>query len=159
MFGYGNETFQKLITYPIDSTASLYSIALADLNKDDQLDVIATDSANEVVVILYAYTNGSLQPERSYPTGFGSNPYAVTTVQSKNKTEVDIVVTLSGTGYVAVLTEYDAAEFQNETRCLTDESPQSYSVTVGDFNGDRHLDIAVVNSGTDGLIIIFNSGN
>ncbi|CAF4566284.1 unnamed protein product, partial [Rotaria socialis] len=159
MFGYGNETFQKLITYPIDSTASLYSIALADLNKDDQLDVIATDSANEVVVILYAYTNGSLQPERSYPTGFGSNPYVVTTVQSKNKTEVDIVVTLSGTGYVAVLTEYDAAEFQNETRCLTDESPQSYSVTVGDFNGDRHLDIAVVNSGTDGLIIIFNSGN
>ncbi|CAM2718619.1 unnamed protein product, partial [Rotaria socialis] len=159
MFGYENGTFQKLITYPIDSTASLYSIALADLNKDDQLDVIVTDIANEVVVILYAHTNGSLQLERRYPTGFGSNPYAVATVQSKNKTEIDIVVTLWGTGYVAVLTEYDAAEFQNETRCLTGASPQPYSVTVGDFNGDRHLDIAVVNSGTDDLIIIFNSGN
>ncbi|CAM2707178.1 unnamed protein product [Rotaria socialis] len=159
MFGYGNGTFQKLITYPIDSTTSLYSIALADLNKDDQLDVIVADTANEVVVILYAYTNGSLQLERRHSTGFRSNPYAVTTVQRKNKTEIDIVVTLLGTGYVAVLTEYDAAEFQNETRCLTGESSQSYSVTVGDFNGDRHLDIAVVNSGTDDLIIVFNSGN
>ncbi|CAM4947065.1 unnamed protein product [Rotaria socialis] len=159
MFGYGNGTFQKLITYPIDSTTSLYSIALADLNKDDQLDVIVVDTANEVVVILYAYTNGSLQLERRHSTGFRSNPYAVTTVQRKNKTEIDIVVTLLGTGYVAVLTEYDAAEFQNETRCLTGESSQSYSVTVGDFNGDRHLDIAVVNSGTDDLIIVFNSGN
>ncbi|CAF3463785.1 unnamed protein product [Rotaria socialis] len=159
MFGYGNGTFQKLITYPIDSTTSLYSIALAGLNKDDQLDVIVVDTANEVVVILYAYTNGSLQLERRHSTGFRSNPYAVTTVQRKNKTEIDIVVTLLGTGYVAVLTEYDAAEFQNETRCLTGESSQSYSVTVGDFNGDRHLDIAVVNSGTDDLIIVFNSGN
>ncbi|CAF3755537.1 unnamed protein product [Rotaria sp. Silwood1] len=159
LLGHRNGTFEKVTTYSTGSTSSLYSIAIADFNNDNQYDFIVTDIGNNVVIIFYGYGNGSFQLARTYSTGFGSNPYSVTTVKLKNKNETDIVVTLWGNGNVAILTEYYAAEFVNQSAYTTDSAPQPYSVTVGNFNNDNKVDIAIVNSGTDNLDVLFGSSN
>ncbi|CAF4689058.1 unnamed protein product, partial [Rotaria sp. Silwood2] len=159
LLGYGNGTFQKMTKYSPNSRSSIYHIAIADFNNDHQHDFIVTDIANDEIVIYYGYGNGSFQLGRRYSTGFGSSPYAVTTVKLKNSNQINIVVTLWGKGKVAVLTEYTAAEFANNKTCSTGSAPQPYSVTVGNFNNDSYVDIAIVNSGSDNLDVLFNSGN
>ncbi|CAF4832185.1 unnamed protein product, partial [Rotaria sp. Silwood2] len=122
-------------------------------------DFAVTDIANNKVIIFYGYGNGSFQLARTYSTGFGSKPYDITTAKLKNSNQINIIVTLWGIGNVGILTEYAAAEFANQKRYSTGLAPQSYSVTVGNFNDDNYVDIAIVNSGSDNLDILFNTGN
>ncbi|CAF2520379.1 unnamed protein product [Rotaria sp. Silwood2] len=159
LLGYGNGTFQKMTKYLSDSTSSLYRIAIADFNNDHRHDFVVTDIANDEIIIYYGYGNGSFQLGRKYSTGFGSSPYAVTTAKLKNDNQINVVVTLWGKGKVGVLTEYTAAEFVKKKTCSTGSAPQPYSLAVGNFNNDSFVDITIVNSGSDNLDILFNSGN
>ncbi|CAF1191220.1 unnamed protein product [Rotaria sordida] len=157
--GYGNGTFQEITIYWVSFTSSLYGIAIADFNNDYRLDFVVADIINDKIIIFYGYGNGSFQLARTYSTGFGSNPYAITTAKLRNSNQINIIVTLWGTGNVGVLTEYVAAEFANQETYSTGSAPQPYSVTVGNFNDDNYIDIVIVNSGSDNLDILFNSGN
>ncbi|CAF3792437.1 unnamed protein product [Rotaria sp. Silwood1] len=157
--GYGNGSFQEMTTYSTGSTSSIYDIAIADFNNDGRHDLALTNIANDEIIIFYGYGNDSFQLARTYSTGFGSGPYAIATAKLKNNNQTDIVVTLWGTGNVGILTEYVAAEFGNQKTYTTGSAPQPYSVTVGNFNDDSYIDIAIVNSGSDTLDVIFNSGN
>src|SRR5690606_1095165 len=64
-----------------------------------------------------------------------------------------------GTARLAILTEYDAADFVNKTIYSTGSSVQAASVAVDDFNHDNRSDIIVANSGTDNLNILFSLQN
>ncbi|CAM4805183.1 unnamed protein product [Rotaria magnacalcarata] len=49
LLGLGNETFKNLTTYPTDTLADPVSIAIVDLNKDNNLDVAVTNNrANSI---------------------------------------------------------------------------------------------------------------
>ncbi|CAF3725702.1 unnamed protein product [Rotaria sordida] len=157
--GYGNGTFQDIVTYLTGSTSVLYHIAIADFNNDHRHDFVVTNRANDEIIIFYGYGNGSFELARTYSTGFGSKPYAITTAKLKNSNQTNIIVTLWGKGKVGILTEYTAAEFANRKMYSTGSAPQPYSVTVGNFNDDGHVDIVVVNSGSDNLDVLFNTGN
>ncbi|CAF4701818.1 unnamed protein product [Rotaria sp. Silwood1] len=157
--GYGNGSFQEVTTYSTESTSSLYYMAIADFNNDHQHDFVVTDITNDEIIIFYGYGNGSFRLARRYPTGFGSSPYAITTAKLKNNQQINIVITLWGTGNVGILTEYNAAEFASKKTYPTGSASQPYSVTVGKYNNDSYVDIAVVNAGKDNLDILFNSGN
>ncbi|CAF1181469.1 unnamed protein product [Rotaria sp. Silwood1] len=157
--GYGNGSFQEITKYSTGSTSSTFRIAIADFNNDYRYDFAVTDIANNEIIIFYGYGNGSFQLARTYSTGFGSKPYDIATAKLKNSNQINIIVTLWGIGNVGILTEYAAAEFANEKRYSTGLAPQPYSVTVGNFNDDNYIDIAIVNSGSDNLDILFNTGN
>ncbi|CAF1313567.1 unnamed protein product [Rotaria sordida] len=157
--GYGNGSFQEMTKYSTGSLSSTYRIAIADFNNDYRYDFAVTDIVNDKIIIFYGYGNGSFQLARTYFTGFGSSPYAITTAKLKNSNQINIIVTLWGTGNVGILTEYIAAEFANQKTLSTGSAPQPYSVTVGNFNDDNYIDIVIVNSGSDNLDILFNTGN
>ncbi|CAF2748592.1 unnamed protein product, partial [Rotaria sp. Silwood2] len=157
--GYGNGAFQDMTTYSTGSTSCLYGMAIADFNNDHQHDFVVSNIANDEIIIFYGYGNGSFQLAKRYSTGFGSGSYAVATAKLKNSNQINIVVTLWGKGKVGVLTEYAAADFANKNTYLTGSAPQPYSVTVGNFNDDSYIGVAIVNSGSDNLDILFNSGN
>ncbi|CAF4606681.1 unnamed protein product [Rotaria socialis] len=159
LFGYGDGTFSDVTLYLTGSTSSHYSIAVADFNHDHHYDFVVNNIANDEVIIFYGYGNGNFHRAKTYSIGFGSRPYAVTTVKLKNKNTTNIIVTLWGTGNLAVLTEYDAVYFANRKKYSTGSAPQPYSITIGNFRDNNHVDIAVVNSGHDTLDVLFNSGN
>jgi hypothetical protein len=158
--GYGNRTFTVQTTYSTGSTSEPRYAIVADFNNDNISDIAATNFGTDEVVIFYGYGNGSFKLSRNYSTGFGSKPYGIIAADLNNDKQLEIVVALSGDpGNFAVLTEYDAAEFVNQTKYSTGSAPQPYSVAVGDFNNDNRSDIVVANSGNDSLGILFGMGN
>ena len=134
------------------------SSVVDDFNDDNISDLAVTSDANTEVVIFYGYGNGSFELSRTYTTGYGSGPQGIAAGDFGDK-HVQIVVALWGTGDIAVLTEYDAAEFVQQTRYSTGSAPQPFSVTAGDLSNDNRSDIVVVNSGLDNLEILFGLGN
>ena len=156
VLGYENGmfTFQR---YSVGSNSQPQSVIVADFNHDNISDIAATSFGNDEVVIFYGYGNGSFIFSREYSTGCGSKPYSLTTVDLDNNKHLELVVVLWGSGDIAVLTEYNAAQFTNQTTYPTGSALQPFSISVGDFNRDNQSDIVVANSGADSLSILFRS--
>jgi hypothetical protein len=159
--GYGNGTFEPQTPYPTGSDSQPYYVIVADFNNDNISDIaVVTNHGSDQVAIFYGYGNGSFEPTaRVYSTGFGSKPYGISIGDFNNDKQLEIVVALSSFGDIVILTEYEAAQFDNQTLYSTGSASQPFSVAIGDFNNDNRSDIVVGNSGTDSLGIYFGLGN
>ena len=157
LLGYGNGTYAASTRYSTGTGSEPYYVITADFNSDNISDIAVTNFGANEVVILYGYGNGSFELVRTCSTGFSSKPYGITVADLNNDTHLEIIVVLWGTGDVAVLTEYCAAQFSNQTIYLTGSTSQPFSVVVADLNNDNRSDIIVANSGTDDLDILFSS--
>jgi hypothetical protein len=157
--GDGTGAFPKQTLYTINYIFQPLYVIVADFNNDNINDIAVTDYGDDEVVIFYGYGDGSFALARIYPTGLGSKPYGITAGDLDNNKQLELVVALWGTGNIAVLTEYYAAKFINQTIYSTGSASQPFSVAVADFNNDNRSDIVVANSGTDNLSILFGSSN
>jgi uncharacterized repeat protein (TIGR01451 family) len=93
--GGGDGTFPVVQNYPISATPS--ALAVADVNGDGKMDVVAVSSTNNSVVVLLGDSNGLLQNGFSYPlsvqpsgmiagefNGDGATDLAIPSSQSNN---------------------------------------------------------------------------
>src|SRR5207302_1868628 len=140
--------------YSTGSASQPYYVIVDDFNNDNIYDIAATNHGSDDIVIFYGYGNGSFILARRYSTGYGSKPVGIIAADFDNNKQLEFVVTLWGTGDIAVLTEYDAAEFVNQTKYSTGSTPQPFSLAIGDFNNDNQSDVVVANSGTNNLAIL-----
>jgi len=143
--------------------ATVFSVALADLDNDGDLDIISTDHLEGDYQIKVWENDGTPfdgQPEEEHwtwqPTAAGvyapwmsSSVYDVTTGDVNNDGHVDLI-TASGEFYETVVWESDGRPFGS---IITDTtwirhnlgrftSEGALSVAVGDFDQDGDLDIA-----------------
>ncbi|CAF1431265.1 unnamed protein product [Rotaria sordida] len=159
LFGIDNGTFGRQRTYSTGSESLPYFVAVADFNHDNQLDIAMTYFRNDKVVIFFGHGNGDFELVRTYFVGTGSHPYGFAIADFNNDKQLEIVVTLWGNGYVAILTEYYAADFAKQIMYLMGYAPQSYSLAAGDFNRDNRSDIVIANSGINTIEIRIGLGN
>ncbi|CAF0957422.1 unnamed protein product [Adineta steineri] len=157
--GIGNGTFRTPVTLFTGTDTSPYYVYVADLNNDQHLDFAITCLARDELVLFYGDSTGSFTLARRYSTGSGSSPYALIVIDLNNDKQLEYVVTYWGTGYLAVLTEYYAAEFTKQFSYNTGSAPHSYSLAAGDFNNDNQSDVVVANSDTDNINILFGLNN
>ncbi|CAM4801733.1 unnamed protein product [Rotaria magnacalcarata] len=97
LLGLGNETFKNLTTYQIDTLADPVSIAIVDLNKDNNLDVAVTNNRANSINIFQGNGEGTFSTRISYLTGYQSGPNWVIAGDFNNDDWVDIVASASGT--------------------------------------------------------------
>ena len=154
-----NGTLKQQMSFSTGPGSNPYYVIVADLNYDNRSDIAATNFGTHEVVILYGYGNGSFALKRRFPTGDGSKPYGMTVTEFVDNKQLGLVVALFGSADVAILTEYNAAEFTQEIEYSTGSAPQPLSVAVGDFDNDNRSDIVVANSGTNNLSILFPLNN
>ncbi|CAF1439998.1 unnamed protein product, partial [Adineta ricciae] len=158
-FGFGNGTFRDRVIYSTTAIGQPYYITTTDFNQDNYLDIaVAIFSASEVI-IYFGDGQGDFKIGRRYSTDYGSNLYALAVVDLNSDNQLEMVATYWGTGYVGVLTPYNAARFSNQSTYSTGSAPYPYSLAMADFNNDNQLDVVVANSGTDDLTILFGSSN
>ena len=156
-----NGNIELINCFTGNSSGPLY-IIVNDFNNDNISDIAATDFNRNLVFIMYGNGSGifdGTNPSRKYSTGAGSLPYAFAATDLHSNKKLEFVVALSGPGDIAILTEYNAAAFANQTIYSTGSPLQPFSLAVGDFNNDKHTDIVVANSGTGNLGIHFGFGN
>ncbi|CAF4483257.1 unnamed protein product, partial [Rotaria sp. Silwood2] len=101
--GNGNGSFTILQSYSTGQSSEPSAVAIADLNKDNQLDIVVTNSGTDNLLVFLGLGNGTFSNSRLYSLHYESHPASVAIGDFNNDTWLDIVVANYGSGYADVL--------------------------------------------------------
>jgi hypothetical protein len=131
---------------------------LGDLDQQNQLDIVVTNSGQDSIGILFRSNNGTVINQTTYSTGVGSRPNSVAISDFNNDNLLDIAVANYATNNIGIFLGIGNGIFTKQTIFSTGSSHPLY-ITVGDLNNDGQKDIAVVHYGTNGIGIFLGYGN
>ncbi|MCC6363758.1 MAG: VCBS repeat-containing protein [Bryobacterales bacterium] len=163
----GNGSGGFAVPVPYTSGTNPVAAALADLNGDGKLDLVAvnngsfgTPANNGGVAVLLGNGNGTFQTAVSYAVGV--NPAAITIGDLNGDGKPDLVVatssTVIGDYQLGILLGNGNGSFQQATFVPTDFGPQD--VLIGDFNGDGKVDLIVSHCcGDTDMTYLLGNGN
>ncbi|CAF4827986.1 unnamed protein product [Rotaria sp. Silwood1] len=158
LLGFGNGSFQMHTTYDMGYDSMPSSIAVADFNNDNQLDIVVVNYGTSNLAILLSMGNGIFSMN-TYSTGRGSNPCSVAIGNFNNDNSSDIAVANSATDTVSIFLGNGNGTFTINTTYSTGFYSHPQFIAVGNFSKDNTVDIIVANSGTDNVIILEGYGN
>ncbi|CAF4938042.1 unnamed protein product, partial [Rotaria sp. Silwood1] len=156
LLGYGNGSFENQKRYSVGSSPR--SVSIGDINNDTRLDIVVANGGSNDVSVLLQYNRGAITYEMSLAPGGGSSLRYVVIGDLNNDTNLDIILANYGTNNIGVLFGYGNGSFENQMMLSTGMNSQPISVAVGDFNGDREVDIAVANHGTKHVDMMLGNG-
>ncbi|CAF4153064.1 unnamed protein product [Adineta steineri] len=159
LLGIGNGDFRSQTIFSTDLT--WFSIATGDFNGDGRLDVVVTCNVSSTpsVGILPGTGNGSFGLQTKFLTGVTDAPYMVAVGNFNGDAQLDLVVTFYDLASVGVFLGTGNGSFGLPIMFSTDSGSGStpYGITVGDFNNDGRLDIAVTDAAHETMNILLNS--
>jgi hypothetical protein len=156
---YGNQPFSGVTKYSTGDESQPHSVAVGDLNNDGWPDIVVANYGSDNVGVLLAYRGRDFHPIITYATGNGSAPYSVAIADFNIDTHLDIVVTNSETDNIIIFFGYGNGTFVIGVTYSTDTRSQPYTVVVADFDNDNRLDLAIANSGTSNIFLLYGYGN
>ena len=157
--GYAVEDFASTATQSIGESSKPVSIAVGDLDNDACLDMVVADQRSNGIVVLQGSGHGTFSSKTAYPTGYGSHPSWVAINDFNDDQYFDIAVVNSGTSNIGIFLGTGNGTFLDVVTSSTGNSSSPVSFTVGHFNDDTHLDIAVANFGSNNVCLMFGYGN
>ncbi|CAF1975218.1 unnamed protein product [Rotaria magnacalcarata] len=159
IFGYVNCTFRNHATLRTGDRSRPSSFAIADLNHDQQKNIIVTNSESNSVGVFLGYGNGSFANQLTFSSGSYSYPKSVVVGDFNHDTQLDIVVANFGRNAISLFLGFGNGSFA----CQVTYSTGSYSyprhVAICDFNNDLLLDIVVANYYRNNIGILLGQGN
>ena len=137
------------------------SLALGDLNGDGKLDVVTANYDSSTVSVLLGTGNGTFAAKVDYATG--SSPEAVVLGDLNGDGKPDLVTANWSSSNVSVLLGTGNGTFAAKVDYPSgDGTYGTYSVAIGDLNGDGKLDIVAANSNLDApstVSVLLGTGN
>ncbi|CAF3699203.1 unnamed protein product [Rotaria sp. Silwood1] len=103
LLGYGNGAFLCVTNYSTGISSSPFSVAVADLNKDNHLDLVVANWGTNNIIVLYGLDNATFTNLTFYSLGYNASPRSVAIGDINNDNLLDIVVANDGTNYVEIL--------------------------------------------------------
>jgi hypothetical protein len=139
------------------TTLYFVGVALADVDGDNRLDVVATASDSlsiPTVGVLYGQANG-LSPITYYDWN-GGRTHSVAVGDVNNDGWPDMVLANHTAHAVSVLLGYPGG-FSSPFSYSTGPNSSPYTVALGDTNNDGRLDIVTTNAATSSVGVLLNS--
>ena len=136
--GHPSATFPSQDTFSTGVSSFPTSIAIADFNRDSQLDIVVG--------------NGSF-------TGLGSSPQAVSTGDFNNDQKLDLAVIYAGRSSVSTMLRYGSIVLTRQADYFAGVSFYPHAVAVGDFNNDGWSDFVAVNRGSESISVFLIMGH
>lgn len=168
LLGNGDGTYQTPVTYATSSETE--AVALADVNGDGKLDILAVSYCNSncssgVASVLLGNGDGTFQSAVSYNTG-GAVAYSLVVADVNGDGKPDLLVvdecassSSCSTGLLSVLLGNGDGTFQTAVTYAS-AAPSPQAIAAADLNGDGKLDVALVSgcnnddSCTNGLVSV-----
>ena len=155
--GYGNLSFADQVTYFTGTHSYPYFLDVADLNKDQILDIVVANRGTNDVGVLFGYGNGSFANQITYRTGSNSAPYHIAVADFNNDSSLDIAVANHDSNNLCLLLGHGNGSFADCIFFPLDRNSRPFSILVGDYNGDHRQDLAVANEGSDSLTMLLQT--
>ena len=153
-----NGTFRRSTTYSTGSHSLPNTITIADLNNDQQLDIVVAYYGTNSIGIFLGMNDGTFV---NYTTIFTNScrPIYIHIAHLDNNTFLDLVMTDYGTDSINIYSGDGTGNLSHWKRYSTGYDSSPVSLTSGDLNDDHCLDLVVANSGTNNLGIFFGKCN
>jgi len=163
LHGQGNGEFAEPVDYPIPAaTVFLFGdMAIADLNGDERLDVIATAQFSGEIAVALGQEDGHLGEATIFSVGEQAAPATVQTADLNGDGRLDLLVTnpslLSDQHTLSVLFGEGDGGFSAPS--VIPIGAQIGKATIVDADGDADLDIMVANTSANELVFLDNQGD
>ncbi|CAF4490488.1 unnamed protein product [Rotaria sp. Silwood2] len=157
--GYASGSLLATEAYQIGKSSEPVSIAVGDFNKDTLLDVAIADQGTNELIILYGSGYGTFTSQANYSTGNNSYPNSVAVGDFNQDHQLDIAIINSGTNSIGIFLGNWNGTFSSLTTYLIKDFSSLRSLTIGLFDNDTALDLAVANYGTNNIAILLGYGN
>ncbi|CAF0744124.1 unnamed protein product [Rotaria sp. Silwood1] len=159
LLGFGNLTFDNIITYPIESDWHPLFVAAGDFDNDGQIDIVVANYHVSSISLLLGYENGSFTTQVSYSTGYQSWPSSITVGDFNRDNRLDIATSNYNINNVGIFLGYGNGSFAPVRTCSTGDGSAPQFIEARDINNDGILDIAVANYGTSNIVVLFGLGD
>lgn len=158
LLGNGNGTFGPNNDFGTGGTIGS-SVAVADFNGDGKPDLANAGGSNTVSVLL-GNGNGTFGPHSDFQVGFVPDSVAIADFNGDGKPDLAVANTNPTFNTISILlntTQFlPAGVFCHKADFISGNVP--YSVAIADFNRDGKLDLAVANSNSNAVTVLFGTG-
>jgi hypothetical protein len=132
-----------------------HSVFCADLDGDNDLDLVVANRVSDGVSILKNNGDGNLQDKVDYSAGDGPNSVFCADLDGDN--DLDLAIANEYSSKVSILKNNGDGTFQTVDSGFVGSTP--VSVFCADLDGDCDLDLAVANKGSNNVSILKNNGD
>ncbi|MHB8953754.1 MAG: FG-GAP-like repeat-containing protein [Pirellulaceae bacterium] len=153
LLGNGDATFASPLAFPGGHRNG--SVAAADFNGDQVLDLVVTNTLYHAVSVLLGKGDGTFFPEQGISTGI-INPIGLATGDFNEDGVPDIAVGGNYGDSLAILLGEGDGTFEAS---LLPVAGNLHSVTSADFNGDGVLDLAVAQYDSHDVLVLLGRGD
>jgi VCBS repeat protein len=132
------------------------SVAIGDLNRDGRPDIVT--ARDHAVTVYLGDSRGRFETAAGSPFAAGDNPADLGLGDFDENGRLDVVVANHETTYITLLSGDGKGGLGPPIRIPVPSRPHPHGVAVGDFNGDRHLDVAVESWAENAVLILRGNG-
>ncbi|CAM4751337.1 unnamed protein product [Rotaria magnacalcarata] len=157
LLDYGNAYFSIQARYSTGYDSRPCSIVVADLNQDNRLDLVISNSGTNNVAIFLGNSNELFSFQKLYNTGVISHPPSVGVGDLNNDKHLDIIVSNDWASNVGAFIGYGDGTFAKIEISSIGFGYRPHSIVIGDFNEDQILDVAVANSDNNTIFVLCGS--
>ncbi|CAF4175209.1 unnamed protein product [Rotaria socialis] len=158
-YGYGTNSSTHSLTYSTGSGSESCMIAVGHFDNDNRPDIAVVNFDANNIIVLFGYENGSSANQTAFSTE-SSRVVWIQATDLKNDSITDLVTANYATRSVSVsvILGYGNGTFSNPSTYSTRFDSFPFMVVSGDFNGDKRMDLAIANFGTNNAGIMFENG-
>jgi subtilisin-like proprotein convertase family protein len=155
LLGTGTGTFSPATNYGVRTQPAF--VAVGDFNADNNRDLAVANFGSNNLSILMGAGNGTFTPTQS-TVNTGSGPVSIAVADFNADSKADLAVAHYNTGTISIFTGVGDGTFTTGAQNISTGGTNPISIISADFNSDAKADLAVVNSGSNNLRVIFGNG-
>lgn len=158
LLGDGTGDFAPAAGSPFPAGDRPWSLASADVDGDNSLDLVVANRQSDDVAVLLGDGTGEFSPSTSSPISVGDSPSAVAAADLNADGAVDLVVINRGSNNLSVLIGDGLGGFSETSASPIAVGTSPVALAASDFNADGDLDLLAANSGSAELTILLGGG-
>ena len=135
------------------------AVAVADFNKDGDLDLAVADYVEGTISILLGSGDGGFDSHYKLSNGQFAGPNGIAVGDVNNDGHMDVAVVNSNASQFGIFLGQGNGKFSSQMTCSTGRNSSPLGLALGDVNNDKILDVVVSDNATGTLMVFLGEGN